>query len=61
MSYPRIYEALQQDPSIHNWVKEALTKLEDKDIVDVLNGLEVLTMYFEHKHAGLVASYIERG
>ena len=34
------------DPSTSNWVKEQIQQLQKRDVVDVLNDLEVLMVYF---------------
>lgn len=49
MSYQTKFEKLQSNPSIKNYVKEIANLLDDKDPVDVLNGLERLTELFKKK------------
>jgi len=53
-----IKQAILNDPSASYWLKDAICKLDKRDPVDVLNELEVLTKYFQHKNDGLLAQPI---
>lgn len=49
MSNYEMFKRIQDDPSIHYWVKNLLKEIDTKDPVDVLNNLDLLTSYFKEK------------
>lgn len=43
-------KAIQQDPTASYWLKQAVTQLWDRDVVDALNDLDALRELLEAKH-----------
>ena len=43
-------DTITNDPSASHWLKRAVTELWERDVVDVLNDLDVLREVLEAKH-----------
>ena len=43
-------QAINTDPTASNWLKQAITQLWERDVVDALNDLDVLRDLLEEKH-----------
>lgn len=41
---------ISTDPAVSNWLKQAITQLWERDVVDALNDLDVLRDLLEEKH-----------
>ena len=56
--YNVLREAVLSSPATHEWIREMIVRLEGKDPVDVLKGLEVLTKLMRMRHeAGLAGEW----
>ena len=52
--------AVLSSPATHEWIRELIVRLEGKDPVDVLKGLEVLTNLMRMRHeAGLAGEWAQ--
>jgi hypothetical protein len=49
MAYKDFRDKALNDPAIHNWVKDVIKTLDEKDVVDALHGLEFLQKLFKWK------------
>ena len=49
MTYKDMKESTLQHPAVHFWVKDTLKIIDEKDPVDVLHGLKLLTSLIEKK------------
>ena len=49
MKYQNWLEDIKRQPTTHNWIKQQLDELDDKDVVDVLHGLRLLEDVFRMK------------
>jgi hypothetical protein len=49
MKYQNFITQVKQQPTVHNWVKDIIDKLDDHDVVDVLGDLELLQSIFRVK------------
>lgn len=47
--YQTFLKNIENQPSVHNWVKDLGKKLDDHDVVDVLKGLDLLKSLFQVK------------
>lgn len=41
---------ISTDPAVSHWLKQAITQLWERDVVDALNDLDVLRDLLEEKH-----------
>lgn len=49
MKYQAYLNSVAKGNSTHKWVSEAVIKLDDHDVVDVLNDLDILKSVFQMK------------
>ena len=47
--------AVLSSPATHEWIRELIVRLEGKDPVDVLNGLEVVARLMRTRHEAVLA------
>ena len=47
--------AVLSSPATHEWIRELIVRLEGKDPVDVLNGLEVVARLMRMRHEAVPA------
>lgn len=45
-----LLQAVTDDPTASHWLKQAITQLWERDVVDALNDLDVLRELLEEKH-----------
>jgi hypothetical protein len=48
-TFKELKQEVINDPTVHNWVKDAIVKLDDHDIVDVLLDVGILHKLFHFK------------
>ena len=53
--YNVLREAVLSSPATHEWIRELIVRLEGKDPVDVLNGLEVVARLMRMRHEAVLA------
>lgn len=49
MSNREMFQTIQNDPTVHFWVKRLLKEIDNKDPIDVLNNLDLIQSYFKQK------------
>ena len=53
--YNVLREAVLSSPATHGWIRDLIVRLEGKDPVDVLNGLEVVARLMRMRHEAVLA------
>ena len=57
MKYQLFMKNVENQPSVHQWVKDVMKKLDDHDVVDVLHDLDLLKSIFQVKCNDICVKY----
>jgi hypothetical protein len=55
--YNTFRKQILSEPSVHDFVKETLLELDEYDVVDALNGLDLIKEYLEMKFKKTLETY----
>jgi hypothetical protein len=59
MDYKTLKTHINNNPAVHNWIKDVMNSLEDKDVVDVLKGLDLLKTVFKTKYEEIIGEAVD--